>query len=174
LNARRRWRLLAQADARAPLDRGPNRSLDETASTVRANIVEHPIYTIGAEGASVACGFKFLLQYSQFGLSCSILPLLPSSPRDNPYSRQTDIACLTNLGIDPASKRYLMLKSRVHWSAGFGTIAKAVIECAGTGVCTSDYSVLNFQNVRRPIFPLDLAADINPKLVSRPGRLRGT
>jgi hypothetical protein len=30
-----------------------------------------------------------------------------------------------------------------------------VVECAGTGVCTSDYGLLNFQNVRRPIYPLD-------------------
>ena len=59
------------------------------------------------------------------------------------------------LGIDPAAKRYVMLKSRVHWRAGLGDMAKAVIECAGTGVCTSDYSQLNFRRVRRPVFPLD-------------------
>lgn len=49
-----------------------------------------------------------------------------------------------------------MLKSRVHWRAGFKPIAKAVIECAGVGVCTSDYNQLTFRNVRRPIYPLDL------------------
>ena len=27
--------------------------------------------------------------------------------------------------------------------------------CAGVGVCTSDYSQLRFENVRRPIYPLD-------------------
>ena len=32
----------------------------------------------------------------------------------------------------------------------------AVVECAGIGVCTSDYSQLTFNNVRRPIYPLDL------------------
>jgi len=66
-----------------------------------------------------------------------------------------DIAAFHTVGIDPAQKRYLMLKSRVHWRAGLGHIAKAVIECAGTGVCTSDYSQLNFQRVRRPVYPLD-------------------
>jgi hypothetical protein len=30
-----------------------------------------------------------------------------------------------------------------------------VVECAGTGVCTSNYSMLTFRKVRRPIFPLD-------------------
>jgi len=67
-----------------------------------------------------------------------------------------DMNCLLSLGIDPAQKRFLMLKSRVHWRAGFKPIAKATIECAGTGVCTSDYSQLKFSRVRRPIYPLDL------------------
>jgi microcystin degradation protein MlrC len=66
-----------------------------------------------------------------------------------------DIAAFRALGIEPEKKRYLMLKSRVHWRAGLGPIAKAVIECAGEGVCTSDYSTLTFRRVRRPIFPLD-------------------
>ena len=72
-----------------------------------------------------------------------------------------DKNCLLSLGIDPARKKYLMLKSRIHYRAGFGDIAKQVIECAGTGVCTSDYSQLTFENVRRPIYPLDLINDPN-------------
>ena len=66
-----------------------------------------------------------------------------------------DIAAFTCVGIDPAAKRYVMLKSRVHWRAGLGHLAAAVVECAGTGVCTSDYSQLKFGSVRRPIYPLD-------------------
>lgn len=66
-----------------------------------------------------------------------------------------DIAPFRALGIDPARKRYLMLKSRVHWRAGLGPLARGVIECAGEGVCTSDYSQLQFRRVRRPVFPLD-------------------
>jgi microcystin degradation protein MlrC len=49
-----------------------------------------------------------------------------------------------------------MLKSRVHWRAGLGAMAKAVVDLAGIGACTSDYSSLTFKNVRRPIYPLDL------------------
>jgi microcystin degradation protein MlrC len=66
-----------------------------------------------------------------------------------------DIECLASVGIDATQKRYLMLKSRVHWRAGFRPIAKGEIECAGVGVCTSDYDMLDFKAVRRPIFPLD-------------------
>jgi len=68
----------------------------------------------------------------------------------------SDLNCLYSLGIDPMQKRYVMLKSRVHWRAGLGAVARAVIDCAGVGVCTSDYGELTFKNVRRPIYPLDL------------------
>jgi microcystin degradation protein MlrC len=68
----------------------------------------------------------------------------------------SDLNCLLALGIDPLQKRYVMLKSRIHWRAGLGHLAKAVVECAGVGVCTSDYGELQFRNLRRPIYPLDL------------------
>jgi microcystin degradation protein MlrC len=68
----------------------------------------------------------------------------------------SDLNCFFSLGIDPLQKRYVMLKSRVHWRAGLGAMAKAVVDCAGLGVCTSDYGELTFKNVRRPIYPLDL------------------
>ncbi len=59
------------------------------------------------------------------------------------------------LGIEPRDKRYLAIKSRVHWRAALGPLAREIVECAGVGVCTSDYSQLTFRNVRRPIYPLD-------------------
>jgi microcystin degradation protein MlrC len=68
----------------------------------------------------------------------------------------SDLNCFYSLGIDPLQKRYVMLKSRVHWRAGLGAMAKAVVDCAGIGVCTSDYGSLTFKKVRRPIYPLDL------------------
>lgn len=39
--------------------------------------------------------------------------------------------------------------------AGLRSLAHVVVECAGTGVCTSDYDLLAFQHVRRPMYPLD-------------------
>jgi microcystin degradation protein MlrC len=72
------------------------------------------------------------------------------------HTEPSDLNCFLSLGIDPTQKRYVMLKSRIHWRAGLGPLAKAVVECAGVGVCTSDYGQLTFKNVRRPIYPLDL------------------
>ncbi len=66
-----------------------------------------------------------------------------------------DPGCLRCLGIEPTAKRYLMLKSRIHYRVGFRELAREVVECAGRGVCTSDYAQLTFEHVRRPVFPLD-------------------
>lgn len=66
-----------------------------------------------------------------------------------------DLGCLRNVGIEPTAKRFVLLKSRVHWRAGFKPIAKAVVDLAGQGVTTSDYSILRFDKLRRPIYPLD-------------------
>jgi len=66
-----------------------------------------------------------------------------------------DPGCFRALGIEPTQRKYLMLKSRIHYRVGFMPLVKEVVECAGVGVCTSDYSQLKFENVRRPIFPLD-------------------
>lgn len=78
------------------------------------------------------------------------------------HQEPNDLGCFLSVGIDPFEKKYLMLKSRIHYRAGFKPIAKQIIECAGVGVCTSDYSMLNFKKVRRPIYPLDNLNDPNP------------
>jgi hypothetical protein len=66
-----------------------------------------------------------------------------------------DCACFMSLDIDPQAKRYQLLKSGVHWRPGFTAITKAVVECAGTGVWTSNFGTLDFRPVRRPLNPLD-------------------
>jgi microcystin degradation protein MlrC len=80
------------------------------------------------------------------------------SRQQEPY----DIACFSALGIDPRAKDYLVLKSRVHWRAGLAAHVKGVVECAGTGVCTSDYRILSHRHVRRPLYPIDLDAAWDP------------
>jgi len=73
-----------------------------------------------------------------------------------------DVSCLTSLGIDPAATRYILLKSRVHWRAGFWPLVRHVVELSGEGVTTSDYGRLAFRRVRRPVFPLETDFDIGP------------
>jgi len=71
------------------------------------------------------------------------------------HQEPSDLSCLLSARIDPLKKRYVVLKSRVHWRAGLGALAREVVECDGLGVTTSDYGLLEFRNVRRPIYPLD-------------------
>lgn len=84
-------------------------------------------------------------------LSVGNIDIVVLSRHIEPY----DPECLRSLGIEPTARRYVMLKSRIHYRVGYRDIAKAIVECAGRGVCTSDYSEVEFRNVRRPIFPLD-------------------
>lgn len=66
-----------------------------------------------------------------------------------------DIGVFTSVGIDPAYKKYLLLKSRIHYRAGFAPLAKHTLTLDGIGVTTSDNRLLNYSSVRRPIYPLD-------------------
>ncbi|MSP51948.1 MAG: M81 family peptidase [Alphaproteobacteria bacterium] len=66
-----------------------------------------------------------------------------------------DQGVFTSVGISPAHARYILLKSRIHYRAGFSPLAKATITLDGDGVTTSDNSVLRYERVRRPIYPLD-------------------
>ncbi len=73
------------------------------------------------------------------------------SKRLEPY----DKGVFTQAGIDPASKRYILLKSRQHFRAGFEDIAKHIVMVPGPGVCSSDYDLFPFKNIPRPLYPLD-------------------
>ena len=70
-----------------------------------------------------------------------------------------DLGIFTSVGIDPAATRFLILKSRIHYRAGFAPLARATIPCDGDGVTTSDNALLEYRNLRRPIFPLDQVDD---------------
>ncbi len=70
-------------------------------------------------------------------------------------SEPFDLGCFRSVGIEPTRKRYLILKSRIHYRAGFREIARHELPCDGVGVTSSDNSLFEFKKVRRPIFPLD-------------------
>jgi microcystin degradation protein MlrC len=66
-----------------------------------------------------------------------------------------DAGIFTHIGIDPYHCKYLLLKSRIHYRAGFEPIGKATITLDGIGVTTSDNRLLKFEKIKRPIYPLD-------------------
>lgn len=61
----------------------------------------------------------------------------------------------TNLGIDPRAKRLVVVKSTNHFMAAFGPIAKKVLYIDSDAPLSRDYRKVPYQNVRRPIWPLD-------------------
>ena len=48
-----------------------------------------------------------------------------------------DLGHFRSFGIEPTEKRYLILKSRIHYRAGFEEIARHTIPCDGVGVTSS-------------------------------------
>ena len=104
-------------------------------------------------GEAVSMGPSAVFEEARTGLAIVVI-----SNHVEPH----DLAAFTAVGIAPQRLTYLMLKSRVHWRAGLKALAHAVVECNGTGVCTSDYAALKFQRVRRPIYPLDASLEWSP------------
>ena len=59
-----------------------------------------------------------------------------------------DLVIFRHCGIEPAKKRFIMLKSRIHYRAGFKPIASHIVECQGEGVTTADLSVYRYLHVK--------------------------
>ncbi|MFA9419842.1 MAG: M81 family metallopeptidase [Gammaproteobacteria bacterium] len=103
--------------------------------------IEGPMQT----GLKVSLGRSVLLDIGA-------AQILVCEERWEPY----DTGCFTQAGIDPRSKKYILVKSRQHFRAGFEPIAKHIVLAAGPGVCSSDYSQFQFKHLPQPIYPLDL------------------
>jgi microcystin degradation protein MlrC len=84
-------------------------------------------------------------------LDCGRALILISSKRMEPF----DLGVFRHAGIEPTAQRYLLIKSRQHFRAGFGPIAKHVLLVSGPGVTSSDYGLFRWPKVPRPLYPLD-------------------
>lgn len=66
-----------------------------------------------------------------------------------------DIGVFSCVRLDPTRHRFMLLKSRMYCRPVFGPLSAALIECDSAGVTSSDYTLFPFQNVHRPVYPLD-------------------
>ncbi|MES0133180.1 M81 family metallopeptidase [Mesorhizobium sp. M0029] len=66
-----------------------------------------------------------------------------------------DLQQFRAFGIDPAAKTVVGIKAMQHFRAAFEPIAGEIIVCDGGGLSTPRLEKLPYQNVPRPIFPLD-------------------
>ncbi|MGI6575242.1 MAG: M81 family metallopeptidase [bacterium] len=58
-------------------------------------------------------------------------------------------------GIEPTDKQIILVKSSLHFRAAFGPLAKEIIDVDAPGLLSPNFHFFDFNNVRRPIFPLD-------------------
>jgi len=68
----------------------------------------------------------------------------------------TDLELYRSLGIEPTEKKFIIVKSSVHYRAAHEPIAKEVIELDTPGLTSPRLLGFGFKKIRRPIFPLDL------------------
>ena len=76
-------------------------------------------------------------------------------------TQATGLELFTNLGIDPARKKIVVVKSTNHFMAAFGPIAAKVIFVESDGPMIRNHALLPYTKLQRPVWPLDK--------VTRPG-----
>ncbi|HRD27047.1 MAG TPA: M81 family metallopeptidase [Caulobacter sp.] len=74
----------------------------------------------------------------------------------NSYRVQTlSLECFTELGVDPLSKRILVVKSNQHFYAHYAAIAQKVLYSDAPGTTSLNVARRPYRNLARPIWPLD-------------------
>lgn len=66
-----------------------------------------------------------------------------------------DLRQFETFGIIPADQNVIALKSMQHFRAAFAPIAGRIVVCDSGALCTVNYNMMTYENVPRPIHPLD-------------------
>jgi microcystin degradation protein MlrC len=66
-----------------------------------------------------------------------------------------DLAIFRSQGIDPEEKAVVAVKSAHHFRGAFQPIAREILLVDALGLATPSLKSLNYENVRRPVWPLD-------------------
>ncbi len=70
-----------------------------------------------------------------------------------------DLAMLQSQGLEPTEYQIVVVKSSVHYRAAFTPIAHEIIEVDTPGISNPAFDRLEFKNLKRPIYPLDLGME---------------
>lgn len=69
-------------------------------------------------------------------------------------SQILDLSQFETFGILPREKSVVVIKSMQHFRAAFSPIAGRIVVCDSGALCTLNYKLLDYKNVRRPMYPL--------------------
>jgi microcystin degradation protein MlrC len=80
-----------------------------------------------------------------------VVEVIVCEQRVQPY----DAAIFRSQGIEPASKKILVVKSMVHFRAGIGPLARRIIEVDTPGLTSMNLTRFSYTKLKRPLWPLD-------------------
>jgi microcystin degradation protein MlrC len=78
------------------------------------------------------------------------LEIVVNSTRTQTFNQDA----FTNLGIDPTTKRVLIVKSMQHFYASFAPIAAQIVYVAAPGALVPDFTAIPYRRARRDIWPM--------------------
>src|SRR5882672_5003784 len=124
----------------------PGKPLNVTGQVTRITDGEFTVTGPMATGTRVRMGKTAVLD-------TGAMQIVVSEGRSEPF----DTGVFTHCGIDPRRKKYVLIKSRQHFRAGFEPIARHIVLCDGDGVTSSDLRLFTYRNRRRPLYPFEAA-----------------
>jgi microcystin degradation protein MlrC len=122
----------------------PGKPLSVTGKVTRITDGEFTVTGPMATGTRVRMGKTAVLD-------TGAMQIVVSEGRSEPF----DTGVFTHCGIDPRRKKYVLIKSRQHFRAGFEPIARHIVLCDGDGVTSSDLRLFTYRNRRRPLYPFE-------------------
>jgi len=87
---------------------------------------------------------------------CAVLDIgtatiVVSERRNEPW----DLGVFESVGIDPRRAPFIILKSRMYCRPVFEPISETIVECDSRSVTSSDSTLFPYENLKRPVYPLD-------------------
>ncbi len=79
------------------------------------------------------------------------IEVIVSELRTQPW----DAEAFRRMGIDPANRKIIVVKSAAHFRAAFEPIAGKILEVDLPGLVSNNFANFSFKNILRPVFPLD-------------------
>jgi len=70
-------------------------------------------------------------------------------------SQAMGVDLFTQLGVDLAARRIVVVKSSQHFRAAYAPLAVQVLYCAAPGAVTADLRTLPYRHIQRPKWPMD-------------------